>query len=86
MRPAQPAPGSIAGACLPRDVRTHGKAETMGRLKPVDPDSIILRWPKEAVEPPAQPKRREWFAFAFWVVRLVAEGIGWVAILGLLTL
>ncbi len=49
-------------------------------------DAIILRWPKE--QPVAQPARRqrfEWLSFAFWLARIAAEGVGWLAVIGLIT-
>lgn len=50
-------------------------------------DAIILRWPgKQQVAPkPTRRHRFDWLAFPVWVARLVAECLGWVSVLGLLT-
>lgn len=51
-------------------------------------DAIILRWPgtPQAVAPKAKPKWRErlgWLAFPIWLVRLMVEMTGWLALLGM---
>ena len=53
-------------------------------------DAIILRWPgtPQAVAPKAKPTWRErlgWLAFIAWLIRLVVECLGWIAVLGFLT-
>jgi hypothetical protein len=53
-------------------------------------DAIILRWPtpQRLVAPKAKPTWRErldWLAFPIWIVRLVAEMTGWLALLGFLS-
>lgn len=53
-------------------------------------DAIILRWPKaqQAVAPKAKPTCRErlgWVAFIAWLIRLMVECLGWIAVLGFLT-
>ncbi len=85
MRLAQPAPWSSAGARVPRATRTHTPTQAVEGAGMSDEaaDAIFLRWPK--LVPAPVPARREWFSFAFWVCRLVVEGIGWLAIVGLLT-
>lgn len=47
-------------------------------------DSIIVRFPK-AASLPVKVSRRSWSAFSFWLVRRMAESIGWLAVLGALT-
>lgn len=53
-------------------------------------DAIILRWPKAQQVAP-QPKGRAirqrlgWLAFPIWLVRLIVEMIGWLAVIGLIT-
>ncbi|NTT87753.1 hypothetical protein [Tabrizicola fusiformis] len=62
-------------------------------MMPVDDaaDGVILRWPK-AHQVAAQPKGRTirqrlgWLAFPIWLVRLIVEMIGWLAILGMTTM
>lgn len=61
-------------------------------MSPVDDtlDGIVLRWPtpQRPVAPKTKPTWRErldWLAFPIWIVRLVAELLGWLAILGFLT-
>lgn len=48
-------------------------------------DAIIRRWPTPRPKRQPAPSRRDWLSFAFWVVRLVVEGLGWLAILGLIS-
>jgi len=60
-------------------------------MMPVDDsaEAVILRWPKPQQE--LKPKRRtirqrlNWLAFPIWGMRLVAELVGWVAVVGLIT-
>lgn len=53
-------------------------------------DAIILRWSKPPLPAP-QPKGRTirqrltWLAFPIWLVRLMVEGVGWLAVIGLIT-
>ena len=47
-------------------------------------DAIIRRWPTPRPTVQPAPSRRDWLGFAFWVVRLCAECLGWLAILGAL--
>lgn len=59
-------------------------------MSPVDDtlDGIVLRWPKPVAPPKTKPTWRERLdrlAFPIWIVRLVAEMTGWLAILGFLT-
>lgn len=61
-------------------------------MMPVDDaaDGVILRWPKPPQAAP-QPKGRTirqrlgWLAFPIWLVRLMVEMIGWLAVIGLIT-
>jgi len=48
-------------------------------------DALLTRWPKAQAQAQPAPTRRDWLAFAFWLMRLVVEGLGWLAILGLIT-
>lgn len=51
-------------------------------------NAMILRWPRSPQVAP-QPKRRTirrrlgWLAFPIWLVRLAAEMVGWLALLGM---
>lgn len=53
-------------------------------------DAIILRWPKPPLPAP-QPKGRTirqrlgWLAFPIWLVRLIVEMIGWLAVIGVIS-
>lgn len=48
-------------------------------------DGIVLRWPQPAPQPKRQPirQRLEWLSFTIWLVRLCAECLGWVALVGI---
>ena len=51
-------------------------------------DGIIGRWPKKPSRgQPATLPTGLWcrLSFAFWLVRLVVEGLGWLGILGLIS-
>jgi hypothetical protein len=58
-------------------------------MSPVDDtlDGIVLRWPKPVARPKAEPIRQhlDWLALPIVIVRLCAELLGWLAILGFLS-
>jgi hypothetical protein len=50
-------------------------------------DAIILRWPKarQPVEARRQPASKRLLSLPIFILRLCAEIVGWLAILGFLT-
>lgn len=48
-------------------------------------DALLTRWPTPRPKAQPAPCRRDWLSFAFWIVRLFVEGLGWLAILGLIS-
>ena len=61
-------------------------------MMPVDDaaDAVILRWPKVqqvAPKPKGRTTRQRlgWLAFPIWLVRLIVEMVGWLAVIGLIT-
>lgn len=48
-------------------------------------DAIIRRWPTPQPKAQTASSRRDWRSFAFWLVRIVVEGLGWLGILGLIS-
>lgn len=58
-------------------------------MSPVDDtvDGIVLRWPKPVSQSKAKTirQRLDWLALPTFIIRLCAELLGWLAILGFLT-
>lgn len=58
-------------------------------MSPVDDtlDGIVLRWPKPVAQPKAKTirQRLDCLALPIFIIRLCAELLGWLAILGFLT-
>lgn len=49
-------------------------------------DAIILRWPRvQQATKPTLRQRLYWLALPVFILRLCAEIVGWLAILGFLT-
>lgn len=48
-------------------------------------DALLTRWPTPRSKAQPAHSHRDWLSFAFWLLRLVVEGLGWLALLGLIS-
>lgn len=59
-------------------------------MSPVDDtlNGIVLRWPKPATHHKHQPIRQRFdvLAFIVWLIRLSVECLGWVAVVGIVSM